>query len=147
MCTSHRRQVGRVWLAGRMQSTATTEKVCRNYFHCLHAQWSAFSSDFLCFSIHTNMCKLLPLVRVCACVCLHVPSVNCFSYFYKTTLCIAPYIYFSLKSNILVFEKLCACVCCAFEWFQTIRCNVQWMLKVKLLNYNQLLKWLVKIST
>lgn len=111
-----------VLLAGRMQSTSTaiTEKVKTTFTVHIHSGQHSLpiSSVFLQYT-YAN-CRL---TRVHVRVCVHVPSVNCCSYFYETTWCSVPYIFrfrLPLKSNILV--------CVHSNGFL-------WMLKMQLLKY------------
>lgn len=97
-CTSRRFNVSMaVLLAGRMQSTsaaAIAEKVKTTFTVYIHSGQHSLpiSSVFSPACIHIRELPPVCTVWVCVvCVCVHVPSVKCFSYFYNTTWCSAPY--------------------------------------------------------
>lgn len=72
-CTSRRFNVSMAVAGGQnaINISSSNSRKSRNYFHCLHSQWSAFSSDFLCFfsSLYTHTRTAACVHRVSVCVC------------------------------------------------------------------------------
>lgn len=125
------------WRAECNQQQKQKKNVCRNHFHCLYAQWSAFSSDFL--SVWLHMCKLL-FKRAHAHVNIYGSTYRVsgffLSFFWKTTLkrtffllILLPF----LQKIIFGHWKRCLHSNAFYGCYQLMRC-AQWMLTIKCIN-------------